>query len=176
MKPSIVLMYILLLLGCKESKPTETTLLSSANKSLETSNTSVLLKMEGKTFTMSQNELNPQQKLDFENDQLQYVVYTNESIVSLNFNLSKTEALNNVPVTYSIPEANSGPVKVDLSFFNKDRKVDKRTNKRVVFKKGTITISELTKNSLKMEFNGEGCGMMERDALFPITGHINITY
>ncbi|MCB0463299.1 MAG: hypothetical protein R2816_07110 [Flavobacteriaceae bacterium] len=177
MKLLTVIICTVLLIGCKENNTTKTSLVSSTKKSLEAGNAAVLLKMEGETFTMKQNELNPQQKLDFENDKLQFNIYTNKSTVSINFNLNKTEALKNAPVTYTIPEANSETVKVDLSFFNKNRQVEKRTNKRVVFKKGTITISELTKNSLKMEFAGEGCGMMERsDALFPISGHINLSY
>lgn len=171
-----LLVILILVIGCKNSNKTNATHLNNNSQSKIESNEAVLLNMEGNAFTMSQNDLNPQQKLDFEKDNLQYVIYTNESAVSINFNLSKTEALKNIPVTYSIPEVNSGAVKVDLSFFNKERKVEKRTNKRVVFKKGTITISELTNNSLKMEFKGEGCGMMERDVLFPISGHINISY
>lgn len=177
MKLYVALVSVLLLINCKNSNKTYATDLTQTHQSKITSKAAVLLNMEGETFTMSQDDLNPQQKLDFENDKLQFNIYTNKSTVSINFNLNKTEALKNVPVSYTIPEANSGPIKVDLSFFNKNRDVEKRTNKRVVFKKGTITVSKLTKNSLKMEFNGKGCGMTERsDVQFPISGHINITF
>lgn len=173
MKNVLLLVSVLFLINCKNNDSKETSML--ADKA--SASAAVILHMEGKTFTMQQKDLNPQQKLDFDEDQLQYMFYTNESIVSINFNLTKTDILNTAPITYTIPDVNAGPIKVDLSFFNKDRKTSRRTNKRVVFKKGAITIKELTKNNLNMEFTGEGTGVTEAsDTHFPITGTINISY
>ena len=170
-----IIIFVCICFGCK-SNTSEKDHYSENVKSISSS-TAVILNMEGQTFTMNQNELNPQQKLDFENNDLQYVVYTNESVVSINFNLKGSETLTKIPRTYTIPDANEGAVIIDLSFFNNDRKVEKRSNKRVVFRSGTITISELTKSKLVMHFEGKGNGMTERsDTLFPISGSIHITY
>ncbi|GAA4809661.1 hypothetical protein GCM10023330_15740 [Litoribaculum gwangyangense] len=147
----------------------------STNATIEKSNAAVTLTMEGETFTMQQQDLNPQPPLNFDGDNIQFNFYTNESIVSIDFNLTNTEIIKKGKASYTIPDANLESVKVDLSFFNKNRDAS-RINKRVVFKKGEITIEKCTKTELKMSFKGEGSGMTERNLSFPISGSINAKF
>ncbi len=174
-KLSICALLFLMIFGCKPNNSEENQFSETAKSN--TTKAAVVLNMEGETHTMQLEAINPQKKLDFDKDDLQYVIYTNESTVSINFNLKGSNVLKNGPTTYTIPDANEGAIIIDLSFFNKDRNVEKRSNKRIVFRSGTITISKLTKNSLIMNFEGKGNGMIERgETLFPISGSINITY
>lgn len=171
MKYLVILFCIFNFISCKDSHQQPSALvLSEAN----VAKAAIILTMEGKTYTMEQKDLVPQ-KLKFETDSLLYAFYTNDSPVSLNFNLFNTGILENGNVVYTIPEANSGKVKVDLNFFDKKRDAS-RINKRIIFRKGSIHIKQLTKNSLQMDFKGEGSGMTERSATFPISGSINVSY
>lgn len=167
-----ILSLTLLILSCKQEKnKTEAALLTQSTQNTEAA---IELTMEGKTYTMQQNDLAPIQ-LNIPKDSLMYSLYTNDSPVSINFNLTNTGVLKEGSRTYQIPEANSGPVLVDLSLFDKDREVS-RMNKRIIFRKGTIDIKKITAHALHMTFEGEGSGMMEHTKSFPITGLINITY
>lgn len=134
----------------------------------------IVLEMEGNTHSIQQEELMPIQ-LNFESDSLLYSLYTKDYPVQINFNLFNTQALQKGTVDYTIPEANAGQVKVDLSFFNNEREA-KRINKRVVFRDGTIHIEEITAHSLKMSFAGKASGMLDRENSFPVYGSINIIY
>ena len=168
----LVLPLILLILSCKQEKnKTEAALLTQSTQKTEAA---IELTMEGKTYTMQQNDLAPIH-LNIPKDSLLYNLYTNDSPISINFNLTNTDILQEGSKTYQIPEANSGSVLVDLSLFDKYRDVS-RMNKRIIFRKGKIDIKKITAHSLHMTFEGEGSGMMERSKSFPITGLINITY
>ena len=134
----------------------------------------IVLEMEGNTHTIKQDELMPIQ-LNFESDSLLYSLYTKDHPVQINFNLFNTQALQKGTVDYTIPEANAGQVKVDLSFFNNELEA-KRINKRIVFRDGDIHIEEITAHSLKMSFEGKASGMLDRENSFPVSGSINIIY
>lgn len=49
-------------------------------------------------------------------------------------------------------------------------------NKRILFRKGTISISKISENKLKMAFDGEGSGIMEDGKTFPISGKVNVNF
>lgn len=160
--------------GGTESQ-TKERVLSEDTPNLSQKGASVVITMEGKTYTMEQADLNPQTELDFENDKLQFVIYTNDSRVTINLNLIQTGLVDAGPKTYSIPEANQPNIRVDLSFYNQDRDAS-RINKRVVFKKGEVTIEKLSQTELHLTFKGEGSGMTESGDLFPIEGSIHINF
>ena len=175
---------LLLISGCSESKEKISDSISAVESSIppdsmallnENSDHGVTLTMEGQTYTMEQKDINPQTTVNFEDDDLKFVFYTNESTVSINLNLTETDILNLGSAAYAIPEVNLGKVKVDLNFFNQERQ-SSRTNKRIVFRKGEIQIEKITKNELVLTFKGEGSGMMDRENSFPIEGSINIAY
>jgi hypothetical protein len=130
--------------------------------------------MENQTHTLDQKDINPV-GVTFKNDTLQFVFYTNDAPFKLNLNLNNTDIINKGSATYTIPEANAEHTTVDLNFYNAKRE-GKSANRRIVFRKGTIHIKKLTKNTLQMTFDGVGGGMLDFDNNFPITGQVNVTY
>jgi hypothetical protein len=165
-----LLLLTLLLFSCNENSS------KSASTSIvkDNSNAAVAVTMEGMTHTLLLKELNPV-KTTFVNDTLQFLFYTNENPFKLNFNLHNTDIIQKGSATYTIPDVNARKVKVDLNFFNSDRNV-KRTNKRIIFRKGTIRITKITEHELHMTFEGEGSGMLEYGKNFPISGKVNIRF
>lgn len=92
----------------------------------------------------------------------------------INLNVYDDGILQNVPITYTLPEANREAVVIDLNFFDYERETKSRLNKRLVFREGTITIHELTREKIHLEFNGRGGEMMNREVLFPISGRVEV--
>ena len=107
-------------------------------------NFAVEVTMENKVFHIEQEDLLPV-KRTFANDSILLLFRADGNPFQLNLNLTHTNILDDQSAEYSIPDANAGKIKVDLNFFNADRDV-KRTNKRIVFKKGIITVKKLTAN------------------------------
>tara|TARA_B100001059_G_C17514835_1_gene417709 strand:- start:6 stop:521 length:516 start_codon:yes stop_codon:yes gene_type:complete len=171
MKTIKLIVVLVLFISCKDKSAKLDTASALENAS---SISALVLKMEGKTYTMEQEDLVPI-IINFEENVFQYSIYTNRSPVQLNFILKDSTILRSGSKTYQIPECNRETIKVDLSFFNKNRN-SSRINKQVVFKKGTIQIEEVTKHKLVMSFNGEGSGVTDSKNSFPITGSIQITY
>ena len=172
MKRFLLVVIICSAIACNNKKSEEitaNTLSSNANSKSE-----IVVEMEGKIYTMKQQDLAPIH-LNFEQDSLLYALYTDKDAVSVNFNLTHTNILKEGEAHYTLPDVNKGPIKVDLNFFNKERD-SKNMNKRIIFRSGTITIKEITKTTLHMSFKGEGSGMMEYGKNFPISGEVNITY
>lgn len=160
------------MLGCNNKVKEETYLNLEKNKTFEKDG--IIVKMEGETHYLKQENIFPQ-KINFNKDSLMYYFHTKNSNLQVNLNLTNTNILQNNSATYTIPDANKSQIKVDLSFYNKDRDAS-RINKRIVFRKGKINIKKLTKNNLILTFEGEGSGMIERKKNFPINGSIKITY
>ena len=128
--------------------------------------------MEGKTLGLKQSNLEPQKAI-ISTDSILFEFWDDSSALKLNFNLFNTNILEEGTASYSIPDSNGSKQLVDLNFYNKDREV-KRINKRIIFRKGTITISKITKNELNMTFDGEGSGVLEYGKTFPISGKVNV--
>jgi hypothetical protein len=139
-----------------------------------TSNAAVVISMEGETFKIQQEDLQPI-NMDFQTNKLQYIVWQDGYPLQTNVNFSDAILKENGTATYKIPEDNSPNIKIDLNFFNEDRDAS-RMNKRIVFRKGIINIKKLNEHALIMTFDGEGGGMREREVSFPIKGSININY
>lgn len=135
---------------------------------------SVSITMEGKTYVLKDLDWRAC-KASFENGEIQYLFRMDGSPVSLNLNFPTQAILEKSSATFQIPEANSPKTVIDLNFYNSERE-SSRMNKRIIFRKGTIQIDKLTKNSLKMSFEGEGGGMLESKKSFPITGEISVEY
>ncbi|MFZ1807156.1 MAG: hypothetical protein WAU36_08045 [Cyclobacteriaceae bacterium] len=108
-------------------------------------------------------------------DQIQFLLWHSEDPVQLNLNINK-DVIAKGAATYTIPEDNQPNILIDLNFFNAESKAEKRMNKRVLFRKGTIEFIQLSDHALQMKFEGEGSGMMEREVSFPISGEVNVTY
>ncbi|MBW8200941.1 hypothetical protein [Flagellimonas abyssi] len=159
-----------LFFSCKNDQKKEV----AASTGELTGNIAVEVSMENQVFHIEQENLLPV-KRTFAKDTILLLFRADENPFQLNLNLTNTNILDKQKAEYKVPGVNSGNIKVDLNFFNADRNV-KRTNKRIVFKKGIITIKKLTANKLEMTFTGEGSGMIERDGNFPISGKINASY
>ena len=132
--------------------------------------------MEGETYSLS--KINKEQsKFEFTEDKIKFTLYDSEFPIQINITLTEGDILNGrkTSVTYSLPEANQPAILVDLNFFNKTRE-SSRINKRILFRKGEIVIEEITQNSLKMQFNGEGSGLRENNISFPIKGFLNVSF
>jgi hypothetical protein len=130
----------------------------------------VSLTMEGETHILDDLDA-IHCKASFENGKIQYLFRKDGNPVSLNLNFTTQAILEKGSAVFEIPDANAGKVVIDLNFFNQDRD-SSRTNKRIIFRKGTIRIEQLTRHHLEMSFEGEGGGMTERSKSFPITGKI----
>jgi len=165
-----ILMVGTLLFSCKNAEKKE---VADSTGEL-TGNIAVEVSMENQVFHIEQENLLPV-KRTFAKDTILLLFRADENPFQLNLNLTNTNILDKQKAEYKVPDVNSGNIKVDLNFFNADRDV-KRTNKRIVFKKGTIIIKKLTENNLEMTFTGEGNGMTERGGNFPISGKINVSY
>lgn len=165
-----ILMVGTLFFSCKNGQKKEV----AASTGKLTGNIVVEVSMENQVFHIEQENLLPV-KRTFTKDSILLLFRADENPFQLNLNLTNTNILDAQSAEYSIPDVNAGKIKVDLNFFNADRDV-KRTNKRIVFKKGTIKIKKLTENNLEMTFTGEGSGMTERGGDFPISGKINVSY
>jgi hypothetical protein len=108
-------------------------------------------------------------------DQIQFLFWNSTDPVQFNLNIHK-DVLAKGSGTYIIPEANFGKVMVDLNFYNSDREVTSKLNRRIVFTSGKIEIIEVTDHTLVVNFEGEGRGLREKDVRFPISGSVNIDY
>tara|TARA_R110002073_G_scaffold279026_1_gene442925 strand:- start:180941 stop:181462 length:522 start_codon:yes stop_codon:yes gene_type:complete len=173
MRSILTFTILFLLISCKETVKQNSDAETLKN-TINEGNAAVQVRMEGKTHMLQQKDLNPIKGI-FENDTLQFVFYTNDNPFQLNLNLNNTDLINKGSATYNIPEANAMKTKVDLNFFNTER-AGKRMNRRIIFRKGTVTIKQLTKNNLQMTFEGEGGGMMDSGNNFPISGKVNVSY
>jgi hypothetical protein len=132
--------------------------------------------MEGETYSL--NHLDKEQsKFEFDENKIKFTWFDSEFPIQINITLTEDAVVKGekTSVTYSLPEANQPDILVDLTFFNKTRE-SSRINKRILFRKGEIVIEEITQNSLKMQFNGEGSGLRENNMSFPIKGFLNVSF
>ena len=172
---SISIIFIFILALTCQSKA------SSGNKmisNLINKNTSSVFEitMEGETYSLS--KINKEQsKFEFDEDKIKFTMFDSEFPIEINITITEDAVIKGekTSVTYSLPDANQPAILVDLNFFNKTRE-SSRINKRILFRKGDIVIEEITKNSLKIQFNGEGSGLRENNTNFPIKGFLNVSF
>jgi len=165
----ITVALVILMCSCKEKSQNELAI-GKLNNGF-----AVEVKMEGNNFGIDQKNLEPIKKTLFKEDSVQLIFWEDGNPLKINFNLFNTDILTKGSATYTIPDVNAEKQKVDLNFFNEDRDV-KRTNKRIIFRKGIIEIKKISNNTLQMTFEGEGSGMMEYGKNFPISGKVNVNY
>ena len=171
MKKQITILFLLILItACKENKETSAT----THKETKSSKAAVQISFEGELHTIKQEDLQPNIVDNIDNE-IRYSIWQDGNPIQLNFNI-KNDILEKGSGVYNIPEDNSPKIKADLNFFNSKRKVSSITNKRIIFRKGKIIITQLTEHKLEMTFDGEGSGMRERDKSFPISGKVNINF
>ncbi|MEQ8551285.1 MAG: hypothetical protein RIC06_01650 [Cyclobacteriaceae bacterium] len=133
------------------------------------------ISMEGKDHRIPQLS-STESNIKVEGDSYRFLLRNSEvSPVQINVNITDPELMKSGSNTYNIPEDNSPKILMDLNFFDADREVS-RMNKRIIFRKGTITIQSFGKDQLIMKFDGEGSGMREREGNFEISGSISVTY
>lgn len=165
-----VFLVLVVIFSCKEvSENPNVTLVNETNIGY-----AVSVSMEDETFRIAQENLESPIVV-IKKDTLQFSLWEDGNPLQLNFNLNNTAILSSGSATYAIPDVNAPKIKVDLSFFNKDRDV-KRTNKRIIFRKGTIHITKITEHELQMTFEGEGSGILEYGKNFSISGNVKISY
>lgn len=172
MRYIIIMVSIVYVFSCKNKQESNSKSITFSEETSE--NASVVIQMEGKTYTIQQHDLQPID-IDFKNNKLQYVIWQDGNPVQTNVNFSDVVLKETGTATYKIPEDNSPHIKIDLNFYNAERDA-KTMNKRIIFRKGIIEIKQLTENKLQMSFDGEGGGMMDRTNNFPITGKLNVLY
>ncbi|MBV6642724.1 MAG: hypothetical protein KI791_18545 [Cyclobacteriaceae bacterium] len=135
----------------------------------------VTVSMEGKDHVMSDLPAN-ESNVKIDGSKYQFLFRHGEaSSVQINLNLTDPDLMSAGAKTYQIPDSNNPNILVDLNFFDTKRE-SSRMNKRIIFRKGTITIESFTKDKLVMKFDGEGSGMMERDGNFKISGTVNVSF
>ena len=173
MKQLLIILGFTLMLGCKET-PKDTLAANTNSATAITLDEGVIINMDGKTYVLPQDELFPV-NVKTQSDSLNYALRTNKSDVSLNLNLINTGIIKKKSHAFKIPEDIKKSFLIGLSFFNKSKDVS-RLNKRIVFRKGTIDIKEVTESTLKVIFEGEGSGMRDIKNSFPISGSVNIKY
>jgi hypothetical protein len=132
--------------------------------------------MEGETYRLSHLNIE-QSKFEIDENKIKFTWFDSEFPIQINITLTEDAVVKGkkTSVTYSLPDANQTAILVDLNFFNKTRE-SSRINKRILFRKGVIVIEEVTKNNLKMQFDGEGSGLRENNMSFPIKGFLNVSF
>lgn len=183
MKLIITLSIAVLLFSCNDAKQENATNSTTDNTAMiettqKNSSAAVQIILDGTLYEIEQDSLR-NDMVTFENKLILFYLRAKdypENPVRLNFNLHNTGILEKGSATYNIPETkpDTGEL-VELDFWDHKHKGD-AVHSRVIFKKGEIQITQLTKNKLVMSFSGEGNGTLSRTANFPVSGKVNISY
>ena len=172
MKKQIVLLsFLILIIACQDKKAKTDV---NSKQKISSNTAAVQVTFEGKLHTIEQGDLQPN-LVAYIDKEIRFALWQDGNPVQLNLNI-KNDILEKGSGEYNIPEDNSPKIKVDLNFFNSKRKVSSITNKRIVFRKGKIVITQITEHKLEMTFEGEASGMTEREKSFPISGKVNINF
>lgn len=99
-----------------------------------------------------------------------------KSQFEIDFVFSDKENLTDLPKTYDLTANPALHPIASLSFMDYERKVERSTNKRLIFDKGTITIHELSKDKIHFEYEGEVHELMNNQNRSPVSGHIHVRY
>lgn len=133
----------------------------------------VVIRMEGETHVLRDIDWT-QSTVTLEAGEIRFYFAEAGNPVTLNFNLSNTDLLESGAGVYTLPEANAGNAAIDLNFFNRNR-ASSRMQRRIVFDQGTIDIEVLSRDQLKLTFDGSGHPLMD-PARFRIEGSISVTF
>lgn len=165
---------LVVLVGCGESQKTLQT-----PKQIATSKTddraTIMLNMNGKTYTYE--DINWDfSKVDIGNDILISIVQEGAPIIDFSFPASD-QYFENGSFTYAHPEVSSTNEPLYLSFFDKNRKVKRHTEKRIALRSGRIEVQR-TSNSLTIDFDVMGSSMLDvsEEGKFPINGTVKLKF
>ncbi|TMM58750.1 hypothetical protein FEE95_04780 [Maribacter algarum] len=171
---AVLSVIFLLLVGCGESQKTaQTSTLITTNTT--NNRATIMLNMNGKTYTYERINWDFS-KVDIGNDILISIVQEGAPIIDFSFPASD-QHFKNGSFTYTHPEVSSTNKPLYLSFFDKNRKVKRHTEKRIALRSGQIEVKR-TSNSLSIDFDVMGSSMLDvsEEGKFPISGTVKLKF
>lgn len=128
------------------------------------------ISMEGQTWDLSDFDRR-RSKAEIVDGDFRFYLASEASPIEINFNLPTAGSLDSGSAVFVLPRDNQDRAAVDLNFFNKDR-AGSRMKRRIIFDEGTIEITEISTEQLRMTFKGSGHPLMD-PTRFPIEGAID---
>lgn len=141
----------------------------------------IVLTIDGTTRTISANE-RVKDTINFNEHPVKTLFRKTHTIkddnkFEINLNFYEKNILDKIPITYNLPQDNSGGIiKIDLNFFDSGRKVEKSMNKRLIFDEGTITIHELDQDKIRFDFDGVVHELMSKENTSSVSGSVDVKY
>ncbi|HTO35329.1 MAG TPA: hypothetical protein VLZ72_03765 [Flavobacterium sp.] len=178
---TILIIFAFTLVSCNNSTQKETSENQTEQKNTKSnSKDPIVFTIDGKTRSISDNK----REVDVANldeSPIRYLfrkrtIKGEKSQFEIDFVFSDKENLSELPKTYDLTEDPSLHSIASLSFFDFERKVEKSSNKRLIFDKGTITIHELSSDKIHFEYEGEVHELMNNQNRFPVSGQVNVNY
>lgn len=178
---TLLIIFAFTLISCNDSTQKETSENHAEPKNTQNnSKDPIVFTIDGKTRSISADEREAD-VVNLDESPIRYLfrkktVKGEKSQFEIDFAFSDKENLSELPKTYDLTKDPSLHLIASLSFFDFERKVEKSTNKRLIFDKGTITIHELSPDKIHFEYEGEVHQLMNNQNRFPVSGHVNVMY
>lgn len=177
---STLLISILTLISCNDSKNEKAENLAETITIKNSNDTPIVLTIDGKTRSISADEREAD-VANLDESPIRYLfrkrtIKGEKSQFEIDFVFSDEENLFELPKTYDLTEDPSLHSIASLSFFDFERKVEKSSNKRLIFDKGTITIHELSSDKIYFEYEGEVYELMNNQNRATVSGRVNVNY
>ncbi len=177
---STLLISILTLISCNDSKNEKAENLAETITIKNSNDTPIVLTIDGKTRSISADEREAD-VANLDESPIRYLfrkrtIKGEKSQFEIDFVFSDKENLFELPKTYDLTEDPSLHSIASLSFFDFERKVEKSSNKRLIFDKGTITIHELSSDKIYFEYEGEVYELMNNQNRATVSGRVNVNY
>ena len=177
---STLLISILTLISCNDSKNEKAENLAETITIKNSNDTPIVLTIDGKTRSISADEREAD-VANLDESPIRYLfrkrtIKGEKSQFEIDFVFSDKENLFELPKTYDLTEDPSLHSIASLSFFDFERKVEKSSNKRLVFDKGIITVFELNKDKIHFEYEGEVYELMNNQNRATVSGRVNVNY
>lgn|SRR5690554_69091 len=175
-----LLISILTLISCNDSKNEKAENLAETITIKNSNDTPIVLTIDGKTRSISADEREAD-VANLDESPIRYLfrkrtIKGEKSQFEIDFVFSDKENLFELPKTYDLTEDPSLHSIASLSFFDFERKVEKSSNKRLIFDKGTITIHELSSDKIYFEYEGEVYELMNNQNRATVSGRVNVNY
>lgn len=189
MKYSIVHRYVALIaigfftfVSCNDNpkKNTRENLIGFEETAKNHTNEAIAFTVDGITRTISADEREAD-VANLDESPIRYLfrkrtVKGEKSQFEIDFVFSDKENLTDLPKTYDLNDNPTLQSIASLSFMDYERKVERSTNKRLIFDKGTITVHELGKDKIRFNFEGEIYELMNNKKRSPVSGSVNVKY
>lgn len=178
---TLLIIFAFTLVSCNNSTQKETSENHAEPKNTKSnSKDPIVFTIDGKTRTIKASEREAD-VANLDESPIRYLfrkrtVKGEKPQFEIDFVFSDKENLSELPKTYDLTKTPSLHSTASLSFFDFERKVEKSTNKRLIFDKGTITIFELNKDKIHFEYEGEVHELMNNQNRFPVSGQVNVSY